>query len=386
MLCCCLFATTAMDAAAAIGLGSTVPLDVEAAGGRQVRDVGVDAQGRRYVLLGPNGTVAVFTAAGRRLAEWSAGEIDPATAGFGHMAVAPDGTVYLSARNALRAFDSSGRLLRDFGPPPHSFGWNGPLAVEASGSLLTSAGGVQRFTPDGRLVSRLRGFSGMVMASSPDGGFWLSSGDGIVEGFGASGRLRARFGGGEPSLLGDGSFGTMSGLAVDGARRLWVASGSNHQVFSRDGRLLSVCDRPAPGRLAILGIEAVEGEFSLAAASRVRAASAGCRRPRQPVDRVSIVRRGDHLRIRFRGLQRAAVMVRFTQLVLGRCDPDASYSASTCEAETFGASRRIGWRRGNRTASVSLRGLERGRYLVQLQAVDARDNRFDSPLIRITKR
>jgi sugar lactone lactonase YvrE len=194
------------------------------------------------------------------------------------LALAPDGTVWVSDRNndVLRHLSASGTFLGAVGgdvPAPETGGspqFTEPhgLAVDRSGGVAVADSGanrVQRLAPDGGLLavwsSPTVGLSGgsssdprarrflrpLAVAVGAEGNTYVAdTGNDRVEELGAGGRLIASWGGPGSAA---GLFESPDGLALDSAGDVFVADGvlDRIQEFSAQGKLLAVWGRAGTG-------------------------------------------------------------------------------------------------------------------------------------------
>lgn len=223
--------------------------------------VAVGTDGTLYVIDSFQEQILLFDGDGQPIGAWGEAGTGPGQfwfhdggAGFGDLAIGPDGNIYItdSFNNRIQVLGPDGAFLRqwgDMGPEEGNFSEPGGIAIDAAGRVYvadTDNGRVQVFDPEGQFLAAWA-------PSEGEGGSRPSPNDvtvdqtGIVSvsdgttkqviRFAADGAAIGSFGGAgaEPDHLAD-----PAGLVSDDQGNLFVADemGNSIQVFSPDGTLL----------------------------------------------------------------------------------------------------------------------------------------------------
>jgi DNA-directed RNA polymerase subunit RPC12/RpoP len=212
------------------------------------RYVGVDRDGNIFVGDYGDGRVQVFDPQGRFLRLINLGE----NYVMG-MAVAPDGTLYLSYSGDIHVFDPTGQEINkgDYG---HNLG---KIALGADGSLyaVSSSEDIIRYGPDGKqnltitdAFSSITNDSELDVILAVDGLgkiYALGTFNNLVLIYGPDGKFIDRFGGDTTKAaqgVDPGHFQAADTIAVDGYGRIYVSDIWGIQVFNADGQYLDFID------------------------------------------------------------------------------------------------------------------------------------------------
>src|SRR5574341_2242028 len=218
-----------------------------------LRHIGVDNQGNIYTAeYLSNGRIQVFDSEGKFLSQWMLEDDDIPLTG---MAVAPDGTVYITYNGSLTMHDGmTGEQLGVIADEP--FTYYEPLELGADGSLYTwhwTEDDVIHLNNKGEELLRIP--DPLAIADEPSMSMSALTVDGVgniyfvtifepaVFIYDAQGRYQNRFGseGDEP-----GQFTSPSDIAVDGQGRIYVLDFFGIEVYRNDGQYLDVIPTSGP--------------------------------------------------------------------------------------------------------------------------------------------
>jgi hypothetical protein len=190
---------------------------------------------------------------------------------------------YGSPSPRVQRFDASGTFVSAFSLPA-GYSTPGALATDAGGSVYVSAvdsatfgAAVLKFSAAGTLEHALNvGSSGVTITSGArvavdpvDGTVFVAATDAgvpVVATFdGGTGAFVSSFDGSNGSP--DGTFGCVSGLAIDAAHRLYVVDGCDSRVYryAADGAFVATVDDGSRGTPAFVAVDPVSGEVFVAA-------------------------------------------------------------------------------------------------------------------------
>lgn len=372
-------------------------------GSDQLDAVRTDRAGHLFVVSGNR--IATFSQQGSLLREWSLPGTNPATS-YVLADTSPDGRLYAAALNGntVYEYDAGGTLLGSWsGRGGDTVNGVQQLAVDPRGSVLISdqdefrslTSRPKRFSLAGRYLGRSPGGTGKS-AVAPTGVRWVISGT-AVDGYTSSGRAFQEVGRDCPidqtsatsCPSGIGAFGVAppSDLATgpNAALAALETSINRIQVFNRSGRLLVACRmsgthayptsitfaRRGGGLLVAAGQSVFRAHFS----SR---RTGSCRQPRLAISGVHVRRTSGTRRewtVRYHLSRRAHVQLVLQRVRHTHCKTSPSDRFDPehgCERLVFASRRgvlgRHGWNRRRLT-------LPKGRWLIQVEAVDAN---FDS--------
>lgn len=373
-----------------------------------LRTVRTDARGDILAIV--EDRVVTFTAAGELVGDWSIPDPtwgDSAIVGD----IAPDGTVYAAPEESdtIFAYSLQGHLLRAWsgtggdtvnGVEEISFDPRGSVVVADQDRFRSFDEHSKRFSPTGEYLGRVPGPMGQATTIAASGSRWVTS-ETMVLGVRASGREFQEIGrdcqldGHDDSqcVNGIGGFGasppTDLAAAPQGGLAVTESSLGRLQVFDRYGRLQFACWRQIEdsgigaityvprGNALLLGVRQ-----SIYRAPLTKRRSRNCRGAGLRVSHTHLARRHrsrHRWTLGYRLSHAAAMEVVLRRMSARRCDsapPDRFDPSGSCLKVTDGRLLRAKGHKGRNRMRLTV---PRGRWYVQLKALDHDRNGFDTP-------